>query len=372
MSRETRKKNPHATALAALGAAKGGLARAKHLTPERRIEISRRAAIARWGEPTVPATHDGTLQIGDAEFPCAVLKDGTRVLTEMKFMEGMGMYRSGALSTRREPDPDDRGARVPLYLAFKNLKPFVSAHLSDVHIAPLKYRTLSGNVAHGIRAEIIPKICEVWLDARAAGVLGKAQMKVAAKADMLLRGLANVGIVALVDEATGYQYDRARWALAEILEHYISKDLARWAKTFDDEYYRQIFRLRGWDATDIRKRPAVVGKWTTDIVYARLAPGVLDKLREITPRDDKGRLKHHLHRRLTPDMGVPALREHLASAVTIMKLAPDWKWFMDKLDQLHPKFNTTLLLPFGDEASPRLLPAVGGDNGVEVKAGEIG
>lgn len=184
-------------------------------------------------------------------------------------------------------------------------------------------------------------------------MLGKTQQKVAAKADVLLRGLAHIGIIALVDEATGYQYDRARRALAEILEAFISEDLARWAKTFADDYYREIFRLRGWDASNIKKRPGVVGHWTTDIVYARLAPGVLDKLREVTPRNDKGQLKHKLFQRLTPDTGVPALREHLASVTTIMKLADDWQWFMNKLDRVHPKFNTTLLLPFKDERARR-------------------
>jgi hypothetical protein len=42
------KKNPHAVALAKLGAAKGGRARAKKLSPERRREIARKAAETRW------------------------------------------------------------------------------------------------------------------------------------------------------------------------------------------------------------------------------------------------------------------------------------------------------------------------------------
>ena len=41
-------KNPHAVALGRLGGKKGGPARAKALTPERRREIAREAAEARW------------------------------------------------------------------------------------------------------------------------------------------------------------------------------------------------------------------------------------------------------------------------------------------------------------------------------------
>ena len=42
-------KNPHAQELSRLGSSKGGKARASALTPERRREIARRAAEARWG-----------------------------------------------------------------------------------------------------------------------------------------------------------------------------------------------------------------------------------------------------------------------------------------------------------------------------------
>ena len=40
--------NPHAAALAKLGASRGGFARAAALTPKRRREIARAAARARW------------------------------------------------------------------------------------------------------------------------------------------------------------------------------------------------------------------------------------------------------------------------------------------------------------------------------------
>jgi len=45
-----RKKNPAAVALGKLGSRKGGLARAKKLTPQERKEIAQRAAKARWGK----------------------------------------------------------------------------------------------------------------------------------------------------------------------------------------------------------------------------------------------------------------------------------------------------------------------------------
>lgn len=165
------------------------------------------------------AQYAGELKFGELQFPCAVLSDGTRVLTETDFMAGLGMYRSGALSVRR-----DESAPIPLYLAFKNLLPYVIKHLGDVHIKPQRYRTLSGGVAHGISASIIPRICSVWLDARQAGVLGERQKKIAANAELMLCSLAEVGLIALIDEATGYQGIRPRDTLQRYLEMLVRKD----------------------------------------------------------------------------------------------------------------------------------------------------
>lgn len=327
------------------GKAAGGHARAKALTKAERKSIAATAAQARWNIPV--AEYAGELKFGEITLPCAVLSDGTRVLTETDFMAGLGMYRSGALSVRRGQDDQGR-AHVPLYLAFKNLEPFVAKHLGDVHIKPLKYRTLSGGTAAGgIQASIIPKICAVWLDARKAGVLGERQKQIADKAEMLLRALAEVGIIALVDEATGYQKERANDALAKILEAFIAKELKPWVHTFPTTFYEQLFRLRGVPfPTETVKKPQYFGHLTNKIIYSRLAPNVLDELKKSTPRNSKGRHKHQLHRRLTQDLGHPKLREHISSVVSLMKISDTYKQFEGYLEKAHPKLNETMQLPF--------------------------
>lgn len=325
------------------GKAAGGFARAKALSDAERSKIATEAAQARWKLPV--AEYPGELQLGDIVLPCAVLSDGTRVLTETNFMAALGMYRSGALSVRRGQDDEGR-AHVPLYLAFKNLEPFVAKHLGDVHIRPIKYRTLTGGTSKGgIDATIIPKICAVWLDARKAGVLGQRQEQIADKAEMFLRGLAEVGIIALVDEATGYQKDRANDALAKILEAFIAKELKPWVHTFPNDFYEQLFRLRGMSyPTDTVKKPKYFGHLTNSIIYARLAPKVLEELKKATPRDNKGRHKHQLHRRLTRDVGHPKLREHIAAVVSLMKVSDTYPQFERFLDRAHPRFNETIPL----------------------------
>jgi len=146
----------------------------------------------------------------------------------------------------------------------------------------------------GFHLKILPKVCDVYLKAREAGELPPNQQHIAAKAEILVRALAHVGIGALVDEATGFQDARARDALARILEEFVAKELRKWVSTFPPEYYKELFRLRNWRFPDLprdqQKRPVMAGKITNDIVYARLAPGVRTELHRVTPRDDTAAL----------------------------------------------------------------------------------
>lgn len=324
-----------------------GHARAAALSSEERREIAKKAAQTRWDKvKDVPqAAYSGKLTIGDMSFPCSVLSDGTRILTQTDFMRGMGMYYSGWVAKNRSAE--DVAADVPHFLSFRSLKPFVERHLGNLQSIIVKYRTERGSLAHGIKAEIIPKICDVWLDAQEEGKLGPRQIKIAQKARLLIRALANVGIIALVDEATGYQRDRASDALALILEQFIAKELQPWVRTFPDEYYEELFRLRELNyPVDTVKRPQYFGHLTNDIIYKRLAPGVLEELKKSTPKTPAGRPRHQFHRILTPNLGHPKLREHMASIVTIMKLSDSYVDFYEKLNRLHPRYEETLALDF--------------------------
>src|SRR5215203_5448056 len=109
---------------------------------------------------------EGTAQFGDMEFRCAVLDDETRVISGSEFMRVMGIYRSGALSTRRA---DDEQLPLPLHLAFKNLRPYImeDAELVESLRTPIRYRDLGGSVGEGIPAQVLRRICNVWVRAQA-------------------------------------------------------------------------------------------------------------------------------------------------------------------------------------------------------------
>lgn len=331
------------------GRAKGGAARQRSLTPEQRSENARKAAeakreisqlpVAKWGSADAP------LKIGGASIPCYVLEDGTRVLSQEGFLGALGRARK-AKGGQGATAAAGRGVdRVPSFIAANNLKPFISNDLIE-STSPIIFRTTAGSRAFGYRADLLPKVCRVYLEARDADVLLPAQQHIARSADLLMRGLAEVGIIALIDEATGYQRDRAKDALAKILEAFVTKELQPWVKTFPAEYYEHLFRLYGLQFPPEGRpqwRPQFMGKITNEVVYNRLAPELLPELKKAASKAEK---KARLHQWLSSDVGHPKLREHLSSIVTLLKISRSPEEFRELVNRVHPRFGDTLPLDF--------------------------
>jgi hypothetical protein len=316
------------------GRAKSGFARAASLSKARRQDIARRAAIARWAGPVKKATHgssDKPLRLGDVEIPCYVLDDETRVLSQRGLQAGVGLSEGGGKSGAR------RITELMLQLQEKGIN---TRELSVRADSPIRFVLPGGGIADGYDARILPDLCAVLIEAGQKGKLGKRLARLAERAATLQHGFATLGIIGLVDEVTGYQRDRTDDALTRILEQFIAKELQPYVVTFQSDYYSEIYRLRGLDyPKDSVKRPQYFGGITNDIVYKRLAPGVLEQLKKVTPRLISGRHKDKLFQRLTQNKGYPKLREHLGAVVTMMQLSENWHDFMAKLDRLRPKLD---------------------------------
>lgn len=344
-----------------LDPSKGGRARAQVLTPEERQDIARKAAESRWGTGLPQATHgsdDHPLRIGEIEIPCYVLEDGRRVLAQKGMIAGLNMSQGTA--------GGGSGDRLVNFVQGKSINPFVPKDLHDLITNPIRFRTPDGKaVAYGYEATALADLCDAVLEARKQGKLNHQQEHIAQRCEILVRGFARVGIIALVDEATGYQYYRRRRALEEILEQFISKELLKWAKIFPDEFYQEMFRLKRWEYRQLSsKRPIQAGRLTNDLVYERLAPGVLDELKRITPRNDKGRPKHRYHQRLTEDVGHPRLREHLSAVIALMRAFDDWTSFYRSLNRALPKQEKMPLIEWAESQSAieREEPAEAAEN----------
>lgn len=311
-------------------ASQGGRARAAGLAPKRRSEIASNAAKSRWSEHVHHALDEGQVNLAGLVLRCAVLDNEVRVISGTEFMRAMGIYRSGALSTRRS-DTDE--VHFPLHLAFKNLRPFIleDVQLVDALKNPIRYREMGRSIAEGIPGTVLRRILTVWVRALNAGVLGPSQERVAQKAQVLLDGLADTAIDALIDEATGYQKRRAHDALQKILAAYVRPEFQVYQSKFPISFYEQIHRVMGWpfDASS-SARTAYIGKLTNKLIYEQLPPGVFDNLRRKNPVDPvtKRRKQKHYYW-LTEDVGNPHVDKQIASVTTLLRATPtgQWKFF---------------------------------------------
>lgn len=341
------------------GRARGGVARAEKLSPSERSKIASEAAQKRWAnlpEPTpeMPRVIEGYsshLDLAEARLPCAVIEwpngDIQRVLSETGITQAILGTRSGA-SKRLKKAAEEGGALVPLFLAPRQLKPYISNDLIDGPLKPIDYVDGS-RVVRGYDAEIIVAVCGIWLRARGEGALQKQQLPKAQKAEALTLALANTGIVGLIDEATGYQDDRAKDALAKIFARFLAQERQKWTLTFPLDFYREIYRLRGWRFEPWNtKRPQVIAKWTDDFVYDRLAPGLTEELRTKNPISDTGRRPHKHHQWFNPDRGHPKLKEHIAGVTALLRAADNWDAFKRTMDRAFPKFGETIPLPLDE------------------------
>jgi hypothetical protein len=310
------------------GRAKGGKARAESMTPEQRKDAARKAAAARWKTDgidlgaTPRATHMGVLQIGDAETLSAALENGQRVLTERAFLHAMGRD-ARAKSKKHIRDGDAVG--LPPFMTAKVLEPYIR-DIVRAPVVPIRFRLPEdynpASTALGYNAELLPEVCRVFVAAAADGKLTKQQLHIAAKCQLLLDGLANIGIVALVDEATGFQAERRRNELQTILAAYITPEFLPWQRRFPESYYREMFRLLGWEFTPPQiKRPNLIGRLTDELIYKQLPTGVRDELKRRNPPTPKGYRRHKHHQLLTPEIGNGHLERQIAAVTTLMRAA---------------------------------------------------
>lgn len=310
---------------------KGGKTRAKKLSAEQRREIASKAAQSRWqksvtNESNSPkALYTGVLPIGDVEIDCAVLDDGRRVLTATSIFNAFDRTRKG-MNSRLEID----GKRIPPFLAAKNLEKYITPEVVEKAI-PITY--VDGNVDKtGYLANILPKMCEVYLNARRDNQLADSQKKLAEKSEILLMAFAQVGIDALIDEATGYQYDRKHDALRILLAKYIEEGLQKWIKTFPDAFFAELDRLYNNGITISRKRPMYYGNFINKYVYEPIEHGYIkEELNKKNIKKDGKRIAQ-FHRWLTEE-GRNILILQIGRVSALMEISKNIEAFKRKVEK---------------------------------------
>ena len=332
------------------GAAKGGIARRDAMTPEQRSAVARKAVRARWARAKgqqaevlppsdVPlAKHRGFLNLLGMEIPCYVLDNGQRVIGRTSATEMLTGIKGGG--------------DLEKYLGVGALKPFINMELVLDGMAAFRLPEVEGleKAVKGLPTDLLIDICQGFVRALEAHgrpdtdtKLTKRQMEIAVNASMFVAACAKVGLDALVDEATGYQYDRAEDALQVKLRAYLEDEMRKWEKTFPDELWMEFGRLTNWTGA-VTKRPKYWGKLVMELIYEYLDPDVAKWLKENAPKPIHGQ-NYHLW--LSSQFGLKKLVEHIWMVIGIAKTCATMKELRDKMGAMYGRFPVqyTLYLP---------------------------
>ena len=260
------------------------------------------------------ATHNGVWNInGSVKIKCYVMDNKERVLSLRGAATSMGLTGGGSLALVRN-------------LNSQWISPFLSDSLRDWLSKANRnelpqYLTKTGGKFTPFKASDFVDLCKAYVDAKHAGILKlKSQIAVADRLYTIMTAFAKVGLDAIIDEVTGYQYDREHDELQRLLSLYISEELMPWAKRFPDEFYKQMFRLKGWTYNG-KNRPQYVGKLTNHYIYEQLPDGVLEELKQRTPKSKR------LHQSLTDEVGIPHLDKQLQKTIGLMQASDSWEEF---------------------------------------------
>lgn len=272
-------------------------ARLIELASEQRVSLSPSELVALPDSQvaeTPKAEWAGILDIGDTELPCYVLSDGRRVIS-----------RSGATSSLTG---GKGGGNLESYISVGALQGYLPPDFADQMIE-FTLEGVTNKTARGITAESFCDLCTAYVTALEANALqSDRQREIAAHAGMFLAASAKVGLLALIDEATGYQYDRAEDALRFKLKLFLEDEMRKWEKTFPDQLWAEFGRLTNWKGATNSQRPKYWGKLVNELVYDYMDPDVAQWLRENVPAPRGGK---NYHQWLSSQYGLKKLTEHL-------------------------------------------------------------
>lgn len=231
----------------------------------------------------------------ESQIPCYVLEDGRRVIS-----------RTGATGVLTE---GKGGGNLESYINTRAVKKFLPADFLGDLIEFSIPGTTTNKSTQGMQAETFLEICKAYIKALEAGELETdRQREIAAKCAMFVAAVAKVGLIALIDEATGYQFERPLDALQFKLKVFLEEEMRKWEKTFPDELWIQFSRLTNWQGSSINARPKYWGKLVNELVYDYLDPDVAKWLRENVP---KPLHRQNYHQWLSSQFGLKKLLEHI-------------------------------------------------------------
>ncbi len=331
------------------GRSRSGKARMEKLTAEERKQLARDAALERWRRARARqvAKDTGTILPGETQPPmeainevlpsipsnlpvakwpgeldgglqCYVLSDSTRIIS-----------RTGATTYLTD---GKGGGNLESFVGVQSLRKYMPEDLTGAMVEFVLPEVVNKTVK-GIEAEKFVEICQAYVDAWRAGEATESQTLIAMRAAAFLAACAKVGITALIDEATGYQYERPSDALQIKLKLFLAEEMRKWEKTFPDDLWVQFGRLTNWKG-QLHSRPKVWGKYVTELIYEYLDPDVAEWLKANVPHPMKGQ---NYHSWLSAQYGLKRLVEHIWKVIGVASTCETMPELRKKMQELYGK-----------------------------------
>ena len=231
-------------------------------------------------------------------------------------------------------------------LSSVGLNPHLSPDLVQKIENPLPVRYVSARSKVpilGYEVETFISALEAVVRAYMMERLPSSLNKLAIKANALRDIFARTALDSMIYQESGYWQAREGEKIIQILDNHLLDYARKWSKTFPDEFWKLLIKIKGYPSYIALDRPAYVGHWVNDIVYARLAPKIKEELTKLNPRvPETGSRQHKHHQFLTEDEGIPALKDHIISVMTLMKAAQNETDFNRMLDRAMPKWGKSI------------------------------
>jgi len=288
----------------------GGRARADLLSAERKSDIARRGAIARWG---ARASHAGNFkrQFG-LDVDCYVLDDAEKTAV----ISQRGMARLIGLSPR--------GNALPRFLASKAMADIAGAELGQKLEKPVKFQWGTGGAElpsatiHGYDAALLIDLCNAII--YAADKLGSRYDKVVNQARIILGASGKSGITGLVYALSGYNPTADEVIAA--FKQFVQEEARKYEPEFPNELYMEWHRLYNL-AIPERGKPWHFRHLTVRHVYYPLAKSngkILKLCRALKTKDgdEKKKLFQFLN-----EIGARALRIQLGRVLEMAESSPN-------------------------------------------------
>ena len=255
--------------------------------------------------PRRRVTHYGVARFGEMGCEAVVLDDGSRGYLRRQMAEMIGQHIH------------NRSSRFTQICA-----DFAPKSLSLLEKSDSQILMPHGGLAQFFPAGVVPDIASGVIAAALEGRLHKSRLGMVAPCLKIIHALASTGEVALIDEATGYQYHRAPDALQELIGKLLRQSGSSWERRFQPDYYRAIYRLFGWRYQGhVQNPPHVLGQITLRWVYAQvLPPELLDEIRNRKGLSEK-------HHQWLSERGLERLTQQIHSVTAIARCSANYRDF---------------------------------------------